>query len=74
MANKILTGRPRLSVDFAILLRLRDEQNMGWLRMAEAYREITGQWISRDTIKRWYLDAKAREGVATNTLTGEAVP
>jgi hypothetical protein len=57
MANKILTGRPRLSVDFAILLRLRNEQNLGWLRMAEAYREITGQFISRDTAKRRYQEA-----------------
>ncbi len=37
MVNKILTGRPRLSVDFATLLRLREEQNLGWYRMAEAY-------------------------------------
>ena len=58
MANKILTGRPRLSVDFAILLSLREKQNMGWLRMAEAYREMTGQFISRDTAKRRYLEAK----------------
>jgi len=60
--QKILVGRPRLSVDFAIVLRLRDEQNLGWSRMAEAYRELTGQYISRDTIKRRYLQAKARQG------------
>ena len=65
MANKILTGRPRLSVDFAILLSLREKQNMGWSRMAEAYRELTGQWISRDTIKRRYLEAKK-----SNTVGG----
>ena len=58
MANKILTGRPRLSVDFAILLSLRDEQRLGWSRMAEAYRELTGQYVSRDTIKRRYLEDK----------------
>jgi hypothetical protein len=34
---------------------------MGWSRMAEAYRKITGQYISRDTIKRRYLEAKAQE-------------
>jgi len=61
VANKILVGRPRLSVDFAIVLRMREEQNLGWSRMAEAYREITGQYISRDTIKRRYLEAKAKE-------------
>ena len=59
-ANKIIMGRPRLSVDFAIVLRLREEQNLGWSRMAEYYREITGQYISRDTIKRRYLEAKSQ--------------
>ena len=58
MTSRIQTGRPRLSVDFAILLRLRDEQNLGWSRMAECYREITGKFISRDTIKRRYSEAK----------------
>jgi len=59
--QKIQPGRPRLSVDFAIVLRLRDMDNLGWSRMADAYREITGQYISRDTIKRRYLEAKTRE-------------
>lgn len=58
--NKIQTGRPRLPVDFATVLRLREEQNLGWSRMAEAYRELTGQYVSRDTIKRRYLEAKAK--------------
>jgi len=57
--KKIVVGRPRLSVDFAIVLRLRDIDNLGWSRMAQAYREITGQYISRDTIKRRYLEAKS---------------
>ena len=56
--KKIEVGRPRLSVDFAIVLRMRDMDNLGWSRMAEAYREITGQYISRDTMKRRYLEAK----------------
>lgn len=59
--STIQMGRPRLPVDFAIVLRLRDEQKLGWSRMAEGYREITGQWISRDTIKRRYLEAKTRK-------------
>jgi hypothetical protein len=64
--NKVQMGRPRLPVDYAIVLRLREEENLGWTRMAEAYRERTGQYISRDTIKRRYLEAtKAR----TDTLT-----
>jgi len=44
--KKILSGRPRLSVDFAIILCLRDEQNLGWSRMAEAYREMTVYVVS----------------------------
>ena len=74
MTTKVQSGRPRLQVSFAIVLRLRDVDCLGWSRMAEAYREETEQWISRDTMKRRYLEAKAGEGVATNTLTGEAVP
>ena len=65
--KKIVVGRPRLSVDFATLLRMRDMENMGWSRMAQAYREITGQYISRDTIKRRYLEAKAQEVTTTNS-------
>ncbi len=64
--KKILVGRPRVSVDFAIVLRMRDVDNLGWSRMAEAYREITGQYISRDTIKRRYLIAKAQEVTVAN--------
>jgi len=56
--QEILVGRPRVSVDFAIVLRLRDEQNLGWSRMAVAYRSLTGKYISRDTIKRRYFEAK----------------
>ncbi len=56
--KKIVVGRPRISVDFAIVLRLRDEGNLGWSRMAEQYRELTGQYISRDTIKRRYFESK----------------
>ena len=60
--QKILGGRPRISVDFAIVLRLREVDNLGWSRMAEAYREQTGQYISRDTMKRRYLELKAKYG------------
>jgi hypothetical protein len=33
--ERIISGRPRLSVDFAIVLRLRDVDNLGWSRIAE---------------------------------------
>ncbi len=59
--RKVLVGRPKLKVVFAIVLRLRDIDNLGWSRMAKAYRELAGQYISRDTIKRRYLEAKAKE-------------
>ena len=51
-------GRPKLSVDFAIVLRMRDTQNLGWSKMAEVYRKLTGEYVSRDTVKRRYYEAK----------------
>jgi len=65
--NKIVVGRPRISVDFAIVLRLRDVENLGWSRMAQAYREISGQYISRDTMKRRYLEARTQEVTTANS-------
>ena len=53
-------GRPRISVDFAIVLRMRDGQNLGWSRMAERYRKLSGEYVSRDTLKRRYSEAKRR--------------
>ena len=55
----IKPGRPRLEVDWGLVLRLRDEKHLGWTRGAAKYRKRTGQWISRDTFKRRYLEAKA---------------
>jgi hypothetical protein len=52
-------GRPRVEVDYAIVLRLRDVENLGWSRGATEYRRRTGQWLSRDTFKRRYYEAKA---------------
>ena len=54
--NTIQTGRPRIKVDYAILLRLREVDHFGWSRIAEEYRKTTGQYISRDTVKRRYLN------------------
>ena len=53
-------GRPRLFVDFAIVLRTHDGRNLGWSRMSEEYRKLSGKYISRDTIKRRYFEAKQR--------------
>lgn len=60
--QKVLVGRPRVSVDFAIVLRMRDDQRLGWSRMAKAYTQLTGQYVSRDTIKRRYLEARSKIG------------
>ena len=65
--KKVLVGRPRILVDFAIVLRLREEQNLGWSRMAEEYREMTGTYVSRDTMKRRYLETKAQEVTTANS-------
>ena len=56
--SRIQSGRPRLTVDFAIVLRMRDVEKMGWSRMAEEYRKLSGEYVSRDTIKRRYLEAR----------------
>lgn len=55
----IKSGRPRLDVNYALVLRLRDEEHLGWTLGAEQYRKQTGQWISRDTFKRRYNETKA---------------
>jgi len=61
--QKILKGRPKLTVDFAIVLRMRDVDNLGWSRMAQTYTELTGQYVSRDTMKRRYLEAKGKRNL-----------
>jgi len=67
VSGMIPVGRPRVSVDFATVLRMRDVEKMGWSRMAGTYREKTGQFISRDTIKRRYLEANAQKTTSTKT-------
>jgi len=41
---------------------------MGWMRGAEEYRRRTGQWISKDTLKRRYLEAKAMKSPLQRTI------
>jgi len=55
------SGRPRVEVDFAIVLRLREDEGFGWSRMAKSFRELTGQYVSKETIKRRYQEIKAKE-------------
>lgn len=61
-------GRPRVEVDYALVLRLRDVENLGWSRGAEVYRNRTKQWISRDTFKRQYYEAKATKSPLARIL------
>ena len=70
----IKVGRPRLNVDFTLVLRLRDDEHLGWTLGAQQYRERTKQWISRDTFKRRYYEAKAAsEPGATNVAKPKVV-
>jgi hypothetical protein len=62
-------GRPRVEVDFAIVLRLREVENLGWSRAAAEYRKRTGQWLSRDTFKRRYYEAKALQLTLEHAIT-----
>lgn len=66
-------GRPRISVDFATLLRMRDGQNLGWSRMAEDYRKMSGEYISRDTMKRRYFEAKQQITRSRETAGDESI-
>jgi len=60
-AFRILGGRPRILVDFAMVLRMRDVYNWGWSRMAKEYIKDKGQYVSPDTLKRRYHEAKDLE-------------
>jgi len=63
-------GRPRIEADFALILRLRDVENLGWSRGAAVYRDRTKQWISRDTFKRRYFEAKERKSPLEQLIDG----
>jgi hypothetical protein len=51
-------GRPRLQVNYAVLLRLADE-GLGYKLGAERYTEATGDFISADTFKRRLMEQGA---------------
>lgn len=56
----IESGRPRLKVDFALVLRLREHDNLGWFRVAKEYIRRSGQYISKETCKRRYEEFIAK--------------
>lgn len=59
----IQSGRPRLLVDFGLILGLRESENLGWSRVATEYIKRTGQYISKQTCKRRYEEVKPSKGV-----------
>jgi hypothetical protein len=56
----IKNGRPKIEVDAAILIQLREKEHLGWTRVAKRYKELTGKWVSRDTLKRRYQELNRR--------------
>ena len=53
------SGRPKIILDDALVLQLVEAEGLGWMKASEKYRERTGVWVSRDSLKRRYLEAKA---------------
>ena len=51
MVNKVLLGRPRLLVDFGLILDLREVQNLGWYRVAREYTKRTGRILASKPVK-----------------------
>ena len=54
----ILCARPRKTVIIGLILDLRMKENLGWSRVAMEYTRRTGVFISKQTCKRRYLEAK----------------
>ena len=54
-------GRPRVNTDVPTIVKLHDVDKLGWSLIAERFRQINGQYISRDTVKRRYNEAKKQQ-------------
>lgn len=59
----IQSGRPRLLVNFGLILDLRESGNLGWSRIASEYIRKTGQYISKQTCRRRYEEVKSRQPI-----------
>jgi hypothetical protein len=66
--SAVRNGRPRVKVDFAVLLRLREGDHLGWSRVAQEYRKITGKFVSRDTLERRYLNYKKLQSAGISVI------
>lgn len=62
----IQSGRPRLLVDFGLILDLRESEHLGWSRVASEYIKRTRQYISKQTCKRRYEEAKLSKDFKAN--------
>ena len=50
-----MRGRPRIEVDYDLVISLRQSEGLGWKRAALEYTSRTGQKISKDTYRRRYF-------------------
>ena len=66
----VQSGRPRLLVDFGLILDLREKENLGWSRVAREYTRRTGQYVSKQACKRRYeeVTSKRTSGVTSNPI------
>lgn len=51
-------GRPRIEVDYDLIINLRQVEGMGWKKAALEYSLRIGQKISKDTYRRRYFFIK----------------
>lgn len=58
MDSRVLLGRPKQQVNFGLILAYRERENLGWLMVAKKYTEATGEFISKQTCRRRYLEFK----------------
>ncbi len=65
----VQSGRPRLLVDYGLVLALREREHLGWSRVAAEYIRRTGQYISKQTCKRRYEEIKS--GKAVTAVPGQ---
>ncbi len=59
----IKSGRPRLLVNYGLILDLRESEHLGWSRVATEYIKRTGRYISKQTCKRRYEEVKLSKAV-----------
>ena len=57
----ISSGCPRKKVNYGLLLDLRIKENLGWSRVAMEYTRRTGDYISKQTCRRRYDEARLRD-------------